>query len=178
MTVSRNTATFLRFAVLLVGFGLCAAWLVPQTGGQTEPVNTDVLSVGYVLTFPEPEHRWMQVQVTMDSLPAGPLSMRMSTSSPGRYARHSFAKNVFEVRAFDDSGSPLNLTRSGRARWDVADHDGTVRFTYRVYGDRIDGTYLAIDETHAHLNIPAWLMWGHGLEDRLDARLILEGVRA
>ncbi|MBM61775.1 MAG: peptidase M61 [Acidobacteria bacterium] len=167
MTVSRNTATFLRFAVLVVGFGLCAAWLVPQTGGQTEPVNTDALSVGYVLTFPEPEHRWMQVEVTMDSLPAGPLSMRMSTSSPGRYARHSFAKNVFEVHAFDDSGSPLNLTRSGMARWDVADHDGTVRFTYRVYGDRVDGTYLAIDETHAHLNVPAWLMWGHGLEDRL-----------
>ena len=52
------------------------------------------------------------------------------------------------------------------ARWKVSGHDGTVQFGYRVYGDRIDGTYLAIDETHAHLNMPAVLMWGHGLEDR------------
>src|SRR5256885_15857793 len=28
-------------------------------------------------------------------------------------------------------------------------HDGTVKATYRVFGDRIDGTYLAVDRTHA-----------------------------
>ena len=57
MTVSRNTTALLRLVVLVVGFGLCARWLVPQTGGQTEPVNTDDSSVGYVLTFPEPAFR-------------------------------------------------------------------------------------------------------------------------
>jgi predicted metalloprotease with PDZ domain len=41
-----------------------------------------------------------------------------------------------------------------------------VRVTYRVFGDRIDGTYLAIDSTHAHINMPAALMWAKGLELR------------
>jgi len=92
--------------------------------------------------------------------------MRMSSASPGRYARHDFAKNVFEVHAFDGAGNRLDPVRSEMARWDVAGHDGTVRFTYRVYGDRVDGTYLAIDDTHAHLNMPASLMWGATLEQR------------
>jgi len=35
-----------------------------------------------------------------------------------------------------------------------------------VFGDRLDGTYLAIDATHAHLNIPASLMWARRLENR------------
>jgi predicted metalloprotease with PDZ domain len=35
-----------------------------------------------------------------------------------------------------------------------------------VFGDRLDGTFLAIDATHAHLNIPASFMWARGLEDR------------
>jgi predicted metalloprotease with PDZ domain len=45
-----------------------------------------------------------------------------------------------------------------------------VRVTYRVFGDRIDGTYLGIDSTQAHMNIPATLMWARSLEAR-PARL-------
>ncbi len=37
---------------------------------------------------------------------------------------------------------------------------------YKVFGDRIDGTYLAVDDTHAHINMPAAFMWARGLEDR------------
>ena len=41
---------------------------------------------------------------------------------------------------------------------------------YKVYGDRTDGTYLAVDETHAHVNMPAAIMWAKGLDDRpIDA---------
>jgi predicted metalloprotease with PDZ domain len=35
-----------------------------------------------------------------------------------------------------------------------------------VFGDRIDGTYLAVDTTHAHMNMPAALMWARGLDMR------------
>lgn len=147
-------------AVVAVGVAL----LGPRPGGQAGGHALD--PVLYELSFPEPEHRWMQVEVTVGGLPAEPLSMRMSTASPGRYARHAFAKNVFEVRAFDGEGNELDPVRSEMARWDVAGHDGTVRFTYKVFGDRVDGTYLGIDVTHAHLNMPASLMWGVGLERR------------
>jgi predicted metalloprotease with PDZ domain len=37
---------------------------------------------------------------------------------------------------------------------------------YKVFGDRVDGTYLAVDTTHAHVNMPAAIMWAHGLDDR------------
>ena len=162
----RGMRVALRVAGAAVLLGVCAVWLVPRPGGQTRVAGADGPPVRYELSFPEPEHRWMQVEMTLGGLPSAPLSMRMSTASPGRYARHAFAKNVFEVHAFDGGGNPLDPVRSSMARWDVAGHDGTVRFTYRIYGDRIDGTYLAVDETHAHLNMPASLMWAHGLEQR------------
>jgi predicted metalloprotease with PDZ domain len=41
-----------------------------------------------------------------------------------------------------------------------------VRVRYRVFGDRTDGTYLSIDSTHAHINMPAALVWAKGLDDR------------
>ena len=58
----------------------------------------------------------MDVEVTFSDVPAGPLQLRMSRSSPGRYALHEFAKNVLDVRATDASGRPLavDATRSVR----------------------------------------------------------------
>ena len=35
---------------------------------------------------------------------------------------------------------------------------------YTFFGDRVDGTYAAIDSTHAHLNPPAALVWAQGFE--------------
>ena len=90
----------------------------------------------------------------------------MSRSSPGRYAVHDFAKNVFDVKVTDGKGQALQADRPNPHQWDVAGHDGTVRIVYKIFGDHVDGTYLAVDATHAHMNIPATLMWARGLDMR------------
>ncbi len=122
--------------------------------------------VEYRLSFPEPEHRWLQVEVAFREVPAGPLEVRMSRTSPGRYALHEFAKNVFDVRVRDGKGTALTPVRPNLHQWNIAGHDGTVVVTYRVFGDRVDGTYLSVDATHAHMNMPAALMWSRGFADR------------
>lgn len=123
--------------------------------------------VSYEVSFPNAVHHEAEVSVTFPQLPAGrPLEVRMSRSSPGRYALHEFAKNVYAVKAFDGRGRPLAVTRPDPYGWDVAGHDGTVRLTYTLFGDRGDGTYAQIDATHAHLNTPAAFMWARGLEKR------------
>jgi predicted metalloprotease with PDZ domain len=122
--------------------------------------------ISYRFSFPEPEHRWMQVDVSFADLPSGPLELRMSRSSPGRYAVHEFAKNIIDLRVTDAAGRALQVERPNPHQWTVPAHQGAVRVTYRIFGDRVDGTYLAIDSTHAHLNMPAAVMWARGLEDR------------
>lgn len=122
--------------------------------------------VSYRVTIPEPEHHWLQVEMTVPDLGVEPLRARMSRSSPGRYAVHEFAKNVFFVEARDGAGRALRLERTGVDQWQAAGHDGTVRLTYRIFGDLPDGTYMGVDTTHAHLNMPATFMWAEGLERR------------
>jgi len=122
--------------------------------------------VAYRLSFPEAAHHLMQVEATFTTVPAGPLELRMSRSSPGRYALHEFAKNVFDVRITDEAGKALAVNRPNPHEWDVTEHSGTVRVNYKVFGDRLDGTYLAIDSSHAHINMPAAIMWARGFERR------------
>jgi predicted metalloprotease with PDZ domain len=141
---------------LLVTFSLALA-----------PQPPALAPVVYRISAPEPAHRWAEVEVTVPDAPRGrPVRLRMSRSSPGRYALHEFAKNVYDVRAADGKGIALAVDRVSPHEWSVSGHDGTVRLRYKVFGDRVDGTYLAIDATHLHLNMPAALMWAPGYEGR------------
>ena len=85
----------------------------------------------------------MQVEATFTELGAGPLELRMSRSSPGRYSVHDFAKNVYDVQALDADGRELAVSRPDPYGWTVPQHGGTVTVRYKVFGDRVDGTYLA-----------------------------------
>ena len=89
----------------------------------------------------------------------------MSRSSPGRYALHEFAKNVSRVEASDGAGHTLRMAHPDPYGWSVPGQHSTVVIDYTLYGDRVDGTYAGIDETHAHLNLPATLMWARGFEN-------------
>lgn len=115
----------------------------------------------------------MQVEVIFTDLDPGPLELRMSRASPGRYALHDFAKNVYDVHAFDDAGREVRATRPDPYGWTVPSRGGRLVVKYKVYGDRVDGTYLGIDETHAHINMPAAIMWARGL-DQLPVTLTFE----
>src|SRR5579862_4489985 len=119
---------------LLLVCVLSAVWLGPL--GAATPVQ-------YRFSFPEPQHRWMQVEVSFADLDQAPLELRMSRSSPGRYALHEFAKNVYDLHAYARDGRELPTTRPDAYGWTVGGHGGSARVTYKVYGDRVDGTYQA-----------------------------------
>lgn len=149
-------------AAAIAIMSLCAA---PPAPAQS-PAAGAAPPVIYRVTFPVPEQRWLQVEARFTGLGTAPVPLRMSRTSPGRYALHEFAKNVFEVRITDGTGRALEAARPNLHEWDVRGHDGTVVVTYKVFGDRTDGTYLSVDLSHAHLNMPATLIWARGLEAR------------
>ena len=123
-------------------------------------------AVQYEVGFDNAVHHEAQVTVTYRDIGNAPLRLQMSRSSPGRYAIHEFAKNVYSVSARDGAGRPLAVTRTDPYGWTVAGHDGTVSFSYTLFADRADGTYSQIDATHAHLNMPASFLWAAGFDDR------------
>jgi predicted metalloprotease with PDZ domain len=123
-------------------------------------------SVHYEISFRNAVHHEAEVRATFAGVRTPALDVVMSRSSPGRYALHEFAKNVYNVRAVDDHGAELSISRPSPYAWTVATGgNGTVTFSYTLFGDRGDGTYDQIDDTHAHLNMPATLAWAVGFEN-------------
>lgn len=122
--------------------------------------------VVYDVAFPNIAHHEAEITVTFGGVPPGTLEVRMSRSSPGRYALHEFARNVYRVRAEDGAGRTLPIARPDPYQWDIAGHDGTVVVHYTLFADRAGGTYSQFDPTHAHMNMPATFMWARGFRAR------------
>ncbi|MGE0100979.1 MAG: M61 family metallopeptidase [Blastocatellales bacterium] len=122
--------------------------------------------VDYEIAFPNANHHEAEVTVAFSGVPSGkPLEVRMSRSSPGRYAAHEFARNVYNVRATGENGAALQIDRPHAFQWNVNGGRGKVTVRYTLFGDLGSGTWTGIDNTMAHLSIPATLMWARGFEN-------------
>jgi predicted metalloprotease with PDZ domain len=89
----------------------------------------------------------------------------MSRSSPGRYATHEFGKNIYDIKAFDQQGKPVTITRTDGDVYEVSRHSGYLRVEYTLYGNYADGTYAGIDPSGIHLNMPAAFLWMKGVDN-------------
>ncbi|MDX1667629.1 MAG: M61 family peptidase, partial [Saprospiraceae bacterium] len=121
----------------------------------------------YRLDLSNIDQHELKITVEFTSLnPQEILNIRMSQASPGRYALHNFAKNVYDTYAYGHSGEVLDLYRSDENEWQVTGHEGYVRFQYTLFGNHADGTYTGINNRMIHLNMPATFVYGVGLEKR------------
>lgn len=126
---------------------------------------TSQVSSTYTISFENAVHHEAFVEATFTNIKTDEVEFRMSRTSPGRYALHEFMKNVYAVKVTDSKGIPLEFSRPDPYSWKVKDHDGTIKVSYILFANRGGGTYSQIDETHAHLNIPATFMYVPSLEN-------------
>lgn len=129
----------------------------------------------YEISFDNAVHHEAEIKATFTDIKSDTLSVRMSRTSPGRYALHEFAKNVYAFKAFDSDGAILKVIRPNPYEWQIVGHDKTVQVNYTLFANRGDGTYSQIDETHAHLNMPATFAYApeqshHSINVRFNVR--------
>lgn len=122
-------------------------------------------NISYKMSFENAVHHEAQIKALFSNIKEDTLAVRMSRTSPGRYALHEFAKNVYDLKATDSKGKRLQVLRPNNHEWRIIGHDGTINISYTLFANRGDGTYAQIDETHAHLNIPATFMFAPSLSE-------------
>jgi len=120
----------------------------------------------YTISFDNAVHHEAVVKATFPEVKSKTLRVQMSRSSPGRYAIHEFAKNVYGFKATNGAGEALEIKRDDPYSWIITNTDGTINVEYILFANRGGGTYSQVDLTHAHLNIPATFMYAETLQER------------
>ena len=100
--------------------------------------------IRYQVNLDNVQHHEIDITIDFPSLPQKALVIHMPTASPGRYAIHNFAKNVYDVKATDGAGKPLAVHKKLADEWEVAGHDGHITLKYTLFANRADGTYAGM----------------------------------
>jgi len=139
---------------------LCAALLlVGATAAAQQPIR-------YEVSFPNYVHHEARIRLFIPQVKET-ADIRMSRSSPGRYATHEFGKNVYDVTAYDSvTRKPVKVIQKDGDIYSIPFTGSTLVVEYTLFADYVDGTYAGIDRTHAHLNMPASFMWVTGQDKR------------
>lgn len=116
-------------------------------------------TISYTISFPNAIHHEAVISIHIKNGGTQNIKAIMSKSSPGRYAIHNFAKNIYNVKALDSEGKSLPIKRIEPNAWLVNETSGDLTFEYTLYANSADGTYSGIDADFALLNLPSTLMW-------------------
>lgn len=156
---SHRVCAFLRtnFASIVAKISHLALWLFFST--LFGAYRLSAAEVHYQLDLSQVQQQYAEITLRLTHIPPGPVTLVMASASPGRYARHDFAKNVFDLRAFDGTSQPLSIQRTAASSWLVQAKGSDLIVKYRLFADHADGTYSQIDRRHAHLNMTASFMF-------------------
>lgn len=150
-------ATFTAFLIFTLNASLTA---------QLDWVAGHPATITYSLDLANVQQHELDVTVDFPAVPPGVFRVRMPQSSPGRYAQHNFAKNIYDLKAYAADGAEITVHQEDIATWVITDHGGAVKLTYTLFANGGDGTYAGIDDRKLHLNMPAAFLYGEELNDR------------
>lgn len=139
-------------------FGLAFIGLLLVFTAQSQAIT-------YTLDLSNIQHHELRVKIEFTQVSGDQLEIHMPNASPGRYALHNFAKNVYKEKSFTN-GEETKPTRLTPFSWEIPVVNGSATFSYTIYGNHADGTYMGVDARKLHLNMPATFAYGVGLADR------------
>ncbi|MEM9261339.1 MAG: M61 family peptidase, partial [Bacteroidota bacterium] len=164
---------FFRFALLLTTCHLLPAIIFAQLEWVADHPGT----ITYTLDLENVQQHELRITVDFPAVKPGIFTVKMPQASPGRYAVHNFAKNVYDLTAFAADGKEIPIYQEDLTEWSMSGHGGAVRLEYTLFANGGDGTYSGIDDRKLHLNMPASFLYGEQLNDRPVLLQIKEGQR-
>lgn len=144
---------------------------------QLDWVANHPATITYTLDLAKVQQHELRITADFPAVGPGIFKVKMPQSSPGRYAQHNFAKNVYDLKAYASDGRELEVYPEAIAEWVIAGHDGAVKLEYTLFANGGDGTYSGIDDRKLHLNMPASFLYGEVLNDRPVMLKIKDGQR-
>ena len=109
---------------LAVAAALLLAALAPARAQQLDFVADHPGAIAYHLDLSRVARHELRVTATFPAVGTDVFTARMPSASPGRYARHDFAKNVYDLAALGADGDTLPVYRAAPDAWAVAGHGG------------------------------------------------------
>lgn len=103
---------------------------------------------------------YINVELNMDSLTDGNLTMVLPMWAPGYYNLAYYPKNITDFSPTDNNGAPLKWKKEGASRWIIYKNNAhNVKLTYRVYSNFNNVCMAIVDSTRAFVPLNGICMY-------------------
>jgi predicted metalloprotease with PDZ domain len=140
--------------LLIVLFGLIPALLLSQ-------------KISYELSMPKPQNHYFHVEMMLDGFKEKDLVLKMPVWAPGSYLVREFSKNVDLVKAYDQNGKELSVSKRTKNAWTIGKgSSSSVKVVYDVYAFELSVRTSFLDLTHGFISGSGVFMYVDGYKDR------------
>jgi predicted metalloprotease with PDZ domain len=134
------------------------ALLLIGSVGKINAQTSDTIC--YTISLDKAIHHEADINISLNVPEQQDVFLVMSKASPGRYAVHNFAKNIYNLKVqVENNAITESIVRLEPDVWKVPDVKGQISISCTLFGNQADGTYATITDRYAILNMPATLPW-------------------
>ncbi|MEY4602732.1 MAG: hypothetical protein RIT43_24 [Bacteroidota bacterium] len=122
--------------------------------------------ISYEVSMPKPQNHYFHVEMVLSGFKEKELTVKMPVWAPGSYLVREFSKNVDLVKAFDESGKPLKVSKRSKNSWSVERGAATsVKVVYDVYSFELSVRTSFLDLTHGFISGSGVFMYLEGQKE-------------
>jgi predicted metalloprotease with PDZ domain len=123
--------------------------------------------ISYKLRMTKPQNHYFQVEMNLVDFKQSELVVKMPVWAPGSYLVREFSRNVDLVKAFDENGKALAVTKQTKNAWSIARGSAKkVRVQYEVYSFELSVRTSFLDLTHGYISGSGVFMYVEGFKDK------------
>lgn len=124
-------------------------------------------SIHYNLRMTKPQNHYFEVEMLISDVKDAELEIKMPVWAPGSYLVREFAKNVNLVKAFDENGKALEVSKKSKNAWVVKKGSAKkVKVNYEVYSFELSVRTSFLDLTHGYVSGTGIFMYLDKLKDK------------
>lgn len=124
------------------------------------------MKIRYIATIKDPTTHIVNVKLKLDEIKAS-MTFYLPSWSPGSYLMREYARNIRTIQARNEKGQVLNLIQTTKSEYSLElgrEKPSEIELEYNIYCHELTVRTSHVDESHAFLHGPSYLMAISGQE--------------
>lgn len=120
----------------------------------------------YHLKFDNPLQHLIQITLELDHIQTSSIDLKLPIWRPGRYEASNYAKNIQQIKCYDENGNSLKYDKLNHSHWKImTDNNSKICVEYKYYAHQMDAGNSWFSENQIYINFVNCMLY---CEDRMD----------
>ena len=124
------------------------------------------IEIAYSVRMSKPQNHYFEVEMSISQINQKSLIVKLPVWAPGSYLVREFSKNINLVRAFNEQGKELEITKNAKNAWQINTTGiKSLKVRYEVYSVELSVRTSFLDLTHGYISGPGIFMYVDNFKD-------------